>query len=160
MFTTKCWLTQMIEIAAMAFNKIVLLFFYNIKHLKFQSSNTTDHWSNKNTHIDYWVVRMQYQKSFFLHIIQLVGYILTVCCRIFQSKPKNPRGLLIFLSEYMLYQSEFVKKTIRHQSSKVYTGKKELFKLKTKKSKGGTLLSQKNFCLRFWWNLKTSIFRP
>ena len=110
MFTTKCWLTQMIEIAAMAFNKIVLLFFYNIKHLKFQSSNTTDHWSNKNTHIDYWVVRMQYQKSFFLHIIQLVGYILTVCCRIFQSKPKNPRGLLIFLSEYMLYQSEFVKK--------------------------------------------------
>ena len=30
----------MIEIAAMAFNKIVLLFFYNIKHLKFQSSNT------------------------------------------------------------------------------------------------------------------------
>ena len=55
----------MIEIAAMAFNKIVLLFFYNIKHLKFQSSNTIDHWSNKNTHIDYWVVRMQYQKSFF-----------------------------------------------------------------------------------------------
>ena len=96
----------MLEIAALAFNKIVLLFFYNIKHLKFQSSNTIDHWSNKNTHIDYWVVRMQYQKSFFLHIIQLVGYILTVCCRIFQSKPKNPRGLLIFLSEYMLYQSE------------------------------------------------------
>ena len=55
----------MLEIAALAFNKIVLLFFYNIKHLKFQSSNTTDHWSNKNTHIDYWVVRMQYQKSFF-----------------------------------------------------------------------------------------------
>ena len=110
MFATKCWLTHVLEIAAMAFNKIILLFFYNIKHFKFQSSNTTDHWSNKNTHIDYWVVRMQYQKSFFLHIIQLVGYILTVCCRIFQSKPKNPRGLLIFLSEYMLYQSEFVKK--------------------------------------------------
>ena len=30
----------MLEIAALAFNKIVLLFFYNIKHLKFQSSNT------------------------------------------------------------------------------------------------------------------------
>ena len=66
----------MLEIAALAFNKIVLLFFYNIKHLKFQSSNATDHWSNKNTHIDYWVVRMQYQKSFFLHIIQFVGYML------------------------------------------------------------------------------------
>ena len=65
MFTTKCWLTQMLEIAALAFNKIVLLFFYNIKHLKFQSSNTTDHWSNKNTHIDYWVVRMQYQQKIF-----------------------------------------------------------------------------------------------
>ena len=49
----------------------------------------------------------------------------------------------------MLYQSEFVKKTIRHQSSKVYTGKKELFKLNTEKSKGGTLLSQKKFVTDF-----------
>ena len=65
MFATKCWLTHVLEIAALAFNKIILLFFYNIKHFKFQSSNTTDHWLNKNTHVDYWVFRMQYQQNLF-----------------------------------------------------------------------------------------------
>ena len=40
----------------------------------------------------------------------------TVCCRVIQPKPKFPRGLLIFLCWYMLGCSEFIKKTICHQS--------------------------------------------
>ena len=40
----------------------------------------------------------------------------TVCCRVIQPKPKFPRGLLIFLCWYMLDCSEFIKKTICHQS--------------------------------------------
>ena len=56
---------------------------------------------------------------------------------------------MFFLSKYMLYQSEFVKKTICQQSCKNSTAKKPLFKWFTENPKGGPFYVKKFFISDF-----------